>query len=159
MHLYIPYLTYGCVLWSNNYEAPLSELLRLQNKAIRIINNVSLHDHITPHYVNLDLIKLPDIVKLYICQLHVLYDHLIDEKLLNYTLSLVSVSEQHNYATRSASLQHLHPSFSRINIKKFCPTVIGCYYWNDLPLSIHTVTWQQENILKKALYQYYFAQY
>ena len=59
--LIYPYLTYGCVLWSNNYEAPLSQLVRLRIKVIRIINNVSLHDHITPHYVNLDLIKLPDI--------------------------------------------------------------------------------------------------
>ena len=77
--LIYPYLTYGCVLWgNNNYEAPLSQLVRLQNKAIRIINNVPLRDHITPHYVNLGLIKLPDIIKLYTCQL--LYDHLIDEK-------------------------------------------------------------------------------
>ena len=117
-------------------QAPLSQLVRLQNKAIRIINNVPLRDHITPHYVNLGLLKFPDIVKLYTCQL--LYDHLIDKKPPNYTLSLVS--EQHNYATRRTSLQHLNPGFSRINIRKFCPTVIGCYYWNDLPLSIRKVT-------------------
>ena len=82
--------------------------------------------------------KLPDIVKLYTCQL--LYNHLIDEKPLDYTLSLVS--EQHNYATWSASLQHLNPCFSRINIRKFCPTVIGCYYWNDPPLSKHNLAWK-----------------
>ena len=58
-----PYLTYGCVLWGNNYEAPL--LVGLQNKVVRIINNVPLRDHITPHYVTLGLIKFPDIVKLY----------------------------------------------------------------------------------------------
>ena len=55
--LVYPYLTYGCVLWGNNYEAPLSQLVRLQNKAIRIINNVPLREHITPHYVNLGLIS------------------------------------------------------------------------------------------------------
>ena len=110
-------------------------------------------DHITPHYVNLGFIKLPDIVKLYTCQL--LYDHLIDEKPSNYTVSLVS--EQHNYATRSASLQHLKPGYSRINIRKFCPTVIGCYYWNDLPLSIRNLATRKH--FKKALFQYYFAQY
>ena len=98
--LVYPYLTYGCVLWGNNYEAPLSQLVRLQNKVVRIINNVPLHDHITPHYVNLGLIKLPDIVKLYTCQLS--YDHLINKESSNLN-SLVS--EQHNYATRSASLQ------------------------------------------------------
>ena len=35
-----------------------------QNKVVRDINNFPLRDHITPHYVNLGLIKLPDIVKL-----------------------------------------------------------------------------------------------
>ena len=130
--LVYPYLTYVWVLWGNNYEALLSQLVRLQNKVVRIINNVPLRDHITPHYVNLGLIKLPDIVKLYTCQLF--YDHLIDKKSSNLNLSLVS--EQHNYTTRSASLQRLNPESFRINIRKFCPTILGCYYWNDIPLSI-----------------------
>ena len=38
--LVYPYLTYGCVLWGNNYEASVSQLVRLhQNKVVRIINN------------------------------------------------------------------------------------------------------------------------
>ena len=82
--------------------------------------------------MNLGLNKFPDIVKLYTCQL--IYDHLIDKKSSNLNLSLVS--EQHNYATRSASLQHLNPESFRINIRKFCPPILGCYYWNDIPLYI-----------------------
>ena len=151
--LVYPYLTYGCVLWGNNYEGPLSQLVRLQNKVVRIMNDVPLRDHITPHYVNLGLIKLPDIVKLYTCQLF--YDHLIDNKPSNLNLSLVS--EQHNYATRSASLQHLNPESFRINIRQFCPTILGCYYWNDFPLSIRNQPTRK--LFKKALHQYYFAQY
>ena len=151
--LVYPSLTYGCVLWGNNYEAPLSQFVRLQNKAVRIINNLPLHDHITPHYVNLGLIKLPDIVKLYTCQLF--YDHLINKESSNLNLSLVS--EQHNYATRSASLQHLNPESFRINIRKFCPTILGCYYWNDIPLSISNKPTRK--LFKKALSQFYFAQY
>ena len=49
----------------------------------------------------------------------------------NFTLALVS--EQYNYDTRSASLQHPNPSSFRTNIRKFCPTVMGSYYWNDIP--------------------------
>ena len=148
-----PYLTYGCVLWGNNYEAPLSQLVRLQSKVVRIINNVPHRDHITPHYVNLGLIKLPDIVKLYTCQLF--HDHLINKKSSNLNLSLVS--EQHNYATRSLSLQHLNPESFRINIRKFCPTILGCYYWNDIPISIRNRP--TKKLFKKALRQFYFAQY
>ena len=44
-------------------------------------------------------------VQLYTCQLF--YDHLINKKSSNLYLSLVY--EQHNYAARSASLQHLNP--------------------------------------------------
>ena len=60
-----------------------------------------------------------------------IYDHFVDKKPSNFKLALVS--EQHNYDTRSASLQHLNPSGFRINIRKFCPTGIGCYYWNVIP--------------------------
>ena len=118
-----------------------------------VINNVPLRDHITPHYGNLGLIKLPDIVKLNTCQL--IYDDFVDKKPSNFTLS--SVSEQHNYDTRSASLQHLNPSIFRINLRKFCPTVIGCYYWNDIPLSIREKT--TKKLFERALFNYYLAQY
>ena len=50
-------------------------------------------------------------------EVHQLYHHLIDYKPSNLNLSLVT--EQHNYATRSASLQHLNPESFRINITIF----------------------------------------
>ena len=36
--LIYPYLTYACTLWGNNYNAPLSQIVKLQNKAVRVIN-------------------------------------------------------------------------------------------------------------------------
>ena len=119
-------------MWGNNYEVLLSQLVKLQNKAIRIINNVPIRDHVTPHYVSLGLIKLPDIIKLSRCQLF--YGYIVDKKSSNFALSFVS--EIHDYAISSASSQHLNSSPFRINIRKFFPTVIGCYYWNDIPISI-----------------------
>ena len=38
--LVYPYLIYGCLLWGNNYDNPLSQLIRLQNKAVRKMNDV-----------------------------------------------------------------------------------------------------------------------
>ena len=94
---------HGCLLWGNNYDNLLSQLIRLQNKAVRIINDVPLQDHITPHYVPLGLLKFRDIVKIYNCLF--LYDYVSDNKPCNFPLFLVS--EQHNYFTRSASAQQL----------------------------------------------------
>ena len=61
-------------------------------------------------YAHFLLFKYVHYIKLYTCQLF--YDHLIDKKSSNLNLSLVS--EQHNYTTRSASLQHLNPESFRI---------------------------------------------
>ena len=61
--LVYPYLIYGSLLRGNNYDNPLSQLIRLQNKAVRIMNDVPLRDHITPRYVHLGLSKFRDIVK------------------------------------------------------------------------------------------------
>ena len=134
--LIYPYFIYGCILWGNNYENPLLQLITLQNKAIRIINDVPLQDHITPHYVNLGLLKFRDVVKMYTCLFF--YDHLCDNKPCNFSISLVS--EQHNYSTRTATFLQLFLPYSRTNIRKFCPTVIGKYFWNDLPLFIRNIS-------------------
>ena len=39
--LIYPYLNYTCTLWGNNYNAPLSQIVKLQNKAVRVINEIS----------------------------------------------------------------------------------------------------------------------
>ena len=62
--LIYPYLMlarYGKI----NYNAPLSQIVKLQNKAVRVINDVPLMEPITPHYyLSLHLLKFPDINKL-----------------------------------------------------------------------------------------------
>ena len=113
------------------------------------MNDVPLRDHITCQYVHLGLLKFRDIVKIYNCLF--LYDYVSDDKLCNFPLFLVS--EQHDYFTRSASAQQLHIPHSR----KFCPTVIGKYHRNNLPLSIRNKS--SKILFKKALKKYYLAQY
>ena len=49
----------------------------------------------------------------------------------------LKIEETTANATQSTSLQHLNPKYFRINIRKLWPTILGCYYWNDVPLSIH----------------------
>ena len=51
----------------NNYDSPLSQLIRLQNKAVRITNDNPFRDPITPFNVNSGLPKCRDNVKLHIC--------------------------------------------------------------------------------------------
>jgi len=89
-YLSLPYL---CTLWGNNYNAPLSQIVKVQNKAVRVINDVPLMESITPHYSSLDFLKFPDIVKLNTFMLF--YDYFHRDKYPNLNVSLVS--ELHNY--------------------------------------------------------------
>ena len=55
--LIYPYLTCACTLWGNNCNAPLSQIVKLQNKAVHVINDVPLMESITPHYTSLGLLN------------------------------------------------------------------------------------------------------
>ena len=101
----------------------------------------------------LDELNELSIVKLHTCLF--LYDHIHDKKSSKFSFSFIS--EQHNYATRSASTELLQiPSF-RINIRKFCPSIIGRYFWNNIPPNIRTKPYKK--LFKKALLKFYFSQY
>ena len=50
-----PYLTRGCILWGDNYDSPLSEFVKLQNKVVQIINDFPTRNHIISHYINHEL--------------------------------------------------------------------------------------------------------
>ena len=74
----------------------------------------------------------PDIVKLNMCMLF--YDYFHHDKFPNLPVSLVS--ELHNYSTRRASSNRVAiPSF-RTNLRRFCPSIIGSFFWNNIPQSI-----------------------
>ena len=57
--LIYPYVTYACTLWGNNYNAPLPQIVKFQNKAVRRykwcspngINDSTLHILKTEHFV------------------------------------------------------------------------------------------------------------
>ena len=151
--LIYPYLTYACTLWGNNYNAPLSQVIKLQNKAVRVINDVPLMESITPHYTSLGLLKFPDIVKLKTCMLFYDYFHL--EKFPNIPVSLVS--ELHNYSTRSASSNQVAIPLFRTNLRRFCHSIIGSFFWNDIPQSIRDKP--SKKMFRKALLRWYLAQY
>ena len=98
------------------------------------------------------LLKFRGIVELHTCLFF--YGRLCKNKPSNFAVALVS--EQHNYFTRGACAQPLLIPFSRINMRKFCPTVIGKYYWNALPVCIRDLT--TKTSFRKALRKYDLAQ-
>ena len=137
-------------------EIIIVQIVKLQNKAVRVINDVlndPLMESIIPHYTSLGLLKFPDIVKLNTCMLF--YDYFDHEKVANIPVSLVS--ELHNYSTRSASSNQVAIPLFRINLRRFCPSIIESFFWNDIPQYIGDKP--SKKMFKKALLRWYLAQY
>ena len=91
-------------MWGNNYYSLIYDVVKLQNKARRVINDVPIMENITPHYVNLGIFHFPDILKLHTCLLY--FDLLRDHKPSNIVIPLLS--EQHSHTTHNVSLQQLY---------------------------------------------------
>ena len=84
-----------------------------------------------------------------------LYDYLNNDKIPSF--SLTSCSEQHTYYTRSALSDQLVIEPFRTNLRRFCPSISGNFFWDNIPLSIHQKSSKQ--VFKNALKSYYAAQY
>ena len=97
--------------------------------------------------------KFPDIVKLNTCIQF--YDYFHHEEFLNIPVSLVS--ELHNYSTRSASSNQVTILLFQTYLRRFCPSIIGSLFWNDIPQSIRDKL--SKKMFRKALLRWYPAQY
>jgi len=83
------------------------------------------------------------------------YDYFHHDKCPNLPVSLVS--ELHNYSARSASSNQVaKPSF-RTNLRRFCPGIIGSFFWINIPQSIRDKP--SKKMFRKALLRWYLAQY
>ena len=137
-------------MWGNYYDAPLSKVVKLQNKAVRIINDVPFMKPIIPYYVALRLLKLPDIVKLSMCLLF--YEYFNDDRVPSFSLTLRS--EQHTYTALS---DHLVFESFRTNLRQFSPIISGKYFWNNTPSCIRQKPSKRQ--FKCALTSYDAAQH
>jgi len=92
-------IRHGSILGgNNNTDDPIYDVVKLQNKVIRIINDVPIRDLSTSRYSHWNISKFHDNVKLYTCPF--LYDHLCNAKCSNFILPLLS--EQYTYTTSNA---------------------------------------------------------
>ena len=65
--LVLPYLNYCCDIWANNYYARNRNIIVLQKKAIRIVDQVPYKSHTNEIFKKYRLLKFQDIVKVITC--------------------------------------------------------------------------------------------
>ena len=138
-----PYLLYCNLVWGATYSSHLDPLVKLQKRAIRIINKTSFLSHTNSLFYSNSILKLPDIHKLQLA----LYVFKLDD--------LSAFTSNHRYNTRNRN--NLVPTFSRLTLTQFSPSFSGIHFWNLLPDEIkRTRTFEifKNRVKKYLIYQY-----
>ena len=115
-----PYLMYVSILWCSYYYSPIYDVFKLQNKAIREDNDVTIMDNFTPHYtyVNLGILKFPDIVKLHTCLFF--FDILNDFGPSNFIIPVLSVDRTLTYIS---TLFNSCINFTNVHLCNYCTKI------------------------------------
>ena len=64
-----PHLLYGVILWVTAFKTHIHRLQTLQNRAVRVISRSDFRDHVTPHYQQLNILKINEVEKNGNCQI------------------------------------------------------------------------------------------
>ena len=91
------FLVYGVLIWGNTYKTNIQPPVILQKKAVRIITFSDFKAHSSPLFKNLNLLKLPDIIKL--CTASFMHQYNKGTLPENFNNSFTSVRSKHQYST------------------------------------------------------------
>ena len=101
--LIYPFLVYGIIAWGNTYPTTLQPLFILQKRAIRLMTFASFHEHSSPIFRKLNIIKLNDLISYHIAVFMYRFNNSLLPSAFDAFFS--KVSEIHYYNTRSAAKQ------------------------------------------------------
>ena len=107
MPMVMPYLTYCCEVWGNNYKTRIQSLFILQKRAIRICLNTNYKCHTKPLFYQLRSLNVFDTIDLSsLVFMYKAFDNLLPTNLMSY---FQKVNDSHNHKTRNKNL----PSVSK----------------------------------------------
>ena len=123
------FLVYGVFIWGNTYKTNIQPLVILQTKAVRIITFSDFKAHSSPLFKNLNLLKLPDIIKLSTASFMHQYNKGTLPENFNF---FTSVRSKHQYSTRLASKSTFSLPSARTNYGIFSIRFQGPKVWNNI---------------------------
>ena len=136
--LIYPFLIYGLISWGNTYSSTTQPLVILQKRAMRMITFSKYHEHSSPIFKHLNIVKLPDLVFLNIA----VFMHKFHNRRLPsvFDTFFFQVNKKHNYNTRSASsLSYTLPKV-RTNYGIFNLRFKGPKVWNSISDNLKTLS-------------------
>ena len=125
-----PFLTYGVVIWGNNYPTNLYPLVTIQKRAIRILSFSHFQAHTTELFKKFNLLKVMDIIKLYTAIfMHQFHNGILPKSFNNF---FTPVCTRHQYNTRLASKLTFSLPQARTNYGLFNIRFSGPKLWNSI---------------------------
>ena len=134
--LIYPFLIYGIIAWGNTYSTTLKPLYVLQKKALCLMTFSKFHEHSSPLFKTLNIIKLHDLVSYQIAIFMYRYKNRLLPLVFNNLFT--EVSEVHQYNTRSAAKQSYYipkvrTNYGKCNIRFQAPMI-----WNAINEQVKT---------------------
>ena len=133
--LIYPFLTYGVHVWGLTFPSFLTQLLIIQNKAIRIISFSEPKSHSEPLFKSLNLLKFNDVIELQILSFVYQWSHrLLPPCFSEYFKFTSSV---HSNSTRQSCNRNLY--VASVNTTQFGLRPLkfsGSRFWNSLLANI-----------------------
>jgi len=128
------HLLYGVEIYGNACSKHLDKLVKLNNKILRILQNVNIRTHVTDLYTHYCTLPIPILHELQLASIvHKFYRHLdiLPDIFRNYFTRNTMI---HHHNTRQHTDLHINRVHSSKGQKSF--KYKGCSIWNGLPDSL-----------------------
>ena len=126
--LILPYLNYCIHVRGKAYNTHLNHLIKMQNKAVRLIAGVTPHTNTDPLCSALNTMPLKSLYTYAIgLFMYRFSNEMLPELLAN---MFIHVDEVHSYNTRNSANSHLYTSFHQTQRGQNCLKNTGPQVWN-----------------------------
>ena len=135
------HLLYGLIVWGNTYPTYLSNLITLQNKALRIVTGSGWYQNVLPLYQKFNLLNLQNLHKLETAKfVHNQINQRLSPNFNNYfILAKISHSRQTRTTASSNLIIPLHKTKRTQQSIKYSSAKI----WNSTPINIRYLSFRK----------------
>ena len=153
-------MTYGSLVWGQNLNKHIERIIKLQDRAIRIINFASFNDSRGELYRKSKILKFRDQIKL--SNFLLVHDDFNDNLPVSLEHLFTLVSNTHAYYTRSATKMNYSPPKIRTGIYGIrSVSYQAILAWNDIMNNskIESLHNKSKNICKKIITKHFLISY
>ena len=139
--LILPYLNYCIHVWGKAYDTHLNHLIKMQNKAVRLIAGVTPRTNTVTLYSELNIMPLKSLYMYAIGLFMYKFSNVMLPEL--FANMFTQVDEVHTYNTRNSANNHLCTSFHPTRRGQKCVKYTGPQVWNFI------LTWCKSLLLHR----------